>query len=251
MRLDPAFLGRPISHRGYHDRAAGRVENSRAAFEAAIAAGYGIELDVQRSADGEAMVFHDYALDRLTGETGAVAQRDAEALGKIALSGGGEGIPTLGEVLALVDGRVPLLVEIKDQDGALGPDLGILEHAVARALGSYGGAAAVMSFNPHSMALMAELLPDVPRGLTTDDFTEEDWPTIPEPRRAALRAIPDYARVGACFISHRHQVLGDGRVAELKAGGAKVLCWTIRSRMEEEAARRVAHNVTFEGYAAD
>ncbi|MBS8227825.1 glycerophosphodiester phosphodiesterase family protein [Vannielia litorea] len=249
MRLDPAFLVRPLAHRGYHDRAAGRVENSRAAFEAAIAAGYGIELDVQPSKDGVPMVFHDYALSRLTGETGPVAQRTAEELGQIMLTGGGEGVPTLAEVLRLVDGQVPLLIEIKDQDGALGPDVGTLEQAVAEVMAGYGGPVAVMSFNPHSVAAMAGLMPDVPRGLVTDDYRPEDWELVPEARRAELRAIPDYDRVGACFISHRHGALGDARVAELKAQGAEILCWTIRSEAEEAKAREVAANVTFEGYA--
>ncbi len=250
MSLPESFLARPIAHRGYHDRAAGRVENSRAAFAAAIAEGYGIELDLQPSKDGVPMVFHDYALSRLTAETGPVAQRLAEELGQIGLTGGGEGIPTLAEVLRLVDGRVPLLIEIKDQDGALGPNIGALERATAEVLGGYGGDVALMSFNPHSMAAMAELMPDVPRGLVTDDYRPEDWETIPEARRAELRGIPDYDRVGACFISHRHGALGDARVAELKARGAQILCWTIRSEADEAKAREVAANVTFEGYPA-
>lgn len=250
MSLPESFLARPIAHRGYHDRAAGRVENSRAAFAAAIAEGYGIELDLQPSKDGVPMVFHDYALSRLTGETGPVAQRLAEELGQIGLIGGGEGIPTLAEVLRLVDGRVPLLIEIKDQDGALGPNIGALERATAEVLGGYGGDVALMSFNPHSMAAMAELMPDVPRGLVTDDYRPEDWETIPEARRAELRGIPDYDRVGACFISHRHGALGQRRVAELKAQGAQILCWTIRSEADEAKAREVAANVTFEGYPA-
>ncbi|MFY0635675.1 MAG: phosphodiesterase [Vannielia sp.] len=250
MSLPAAFLTRPIAHRGYHDRAAGRAENSRAAFAAAMEAGYGIELDLQPSKDGVPMVFHDYALSRLTGETGPVAQRSAEELGQIMLTGGGEGIPTLAEVLALVEGRVPLLIEIKDQDGALGPDVGRLERATAEVLKGYRGDVALMSFNPHSMAAMAEALPDVPRGLVTDDYRPEDWETIPEARRAELRGIPDYGSVGACFISHRHGALGDARVVELKAQGAEILCWTIRSAAEEAAARKIAANVTFEGYAA-
>ncbi|MGR3796295.1 glycerophosphodiester phosphodiesterase family protein [Vannielia sp. SX4] len=250
MNLPDAFLTRPIAHRGFHDRAAGRVENSRAAFAAAIAAGYGIELDLQPSKDGVPMVFHDYALSRLTGETGPVAQRTAAELGQIMLTDGGEGVPTLAEVLKLVDGRVPLLIEIKDQDGALGPNVGQLERAVAEALEGYAGEMALMSFNPHSMAVMAKLLPDVPRGLTTDNYEPESWTTVPEARRAELRAIPDYDRVGACFVSHRHGALGDARVAELKAQGAEILCWTIRSEAEEAKAREVAANVTFEGYAA-
>ncbi|SIO13932.1 glycerophosphodiester phosphodiesterase family protein [Vannielia litorea] len=250
MNLPESFLAVPIAHRGYHDRAAGRVENSRAAFEAAIAAGYGIELDLQPSKDGVPMVFHDYDLRRLTGETGPVAQRTAEELGQITLTGGGEAVPTLAEVLRLVAGRVPLLIEIKDQDGILGPNVGALERASAEALAGYRGDVALMSFNPHSMAAMAELLPEVPRGLVTDDYRPEDWETIPEARRAELREIPDYDRVGACFISHRHGALGDARVAELKAQGAEILCWTIRSAAEEAKAREIAANVTFEGYAA-
>ena len=132
MTLPAAFQTRPIAHRALHDRSDGRPENSRAAIRAAIARGYGIEIDLQLSADGQAMVFHDYALDRLTSARGAIRDRTAEALGAIALTGGDEGIPTLAEVLAITAGQVPLLVEIKDQDGAMGPDVGPLEQATAR-----------------------------------------------------------------------------------------------------------------------
>ena len=248
-RLPASFLDRPIAHRGLHDRDAGRPENSREAAEAAIAAGYGIELDVQLSADGRAMVFHDYHLGRLTAQEGPLRQRSASALAQIALTGGQTGIPTLADFLALVAGRVPLLIEVKDQDGALGPDVGPLEAAVAGDLAGYRGDAAVMSFNPHSVAAMRDAMPEVPRGLVTEAFDVAEWP-VPEARLAQLRAIPDYDRVGACFISHDAQDLDRARVAELRAGGATVLCWTIRSPEAEAAARRVAHNVTFEGYAA-
>lgn len=247
MTLPPAFLGRPIAHRALHG--AGRPENSRAAVQAAIDAGYGIEIDLQLSADGQAMVFHDYALDRLTAAKGAVRQRRAADLAEIPLSGGAEGIPRFGEILALVAGRVPLLVELKDQDGALGDDLGPLEAATAQAAAGYAGPLAFMSFNPHAVARMAGLAPTVPRGLTTCAFAPEDWPA-PAARLAELAEIPDVARTGACFISHDHRDLGRPRVAALKADGLAVLCWTIRSPSEEAAARRIAQNVTFEGYAA-
>jgi len=159
-------------------------------------------------------------------------------------------MPTLAEVLALVAGRVPLLIELKDQDGLLGPNVGALEEATAAALEGHAGPVALMSFNPHSMAAMAGLAPAVTRGLTTDDFTEGDWPTIPERRRAELREIPDFDRVGAAFVSHRHGALGDAAVARLKGRGVPVLCWTIRSEAEEARAREIADNVTFEGYPA-
>ncbi|MBV2358951.1 phosphodiesterase [Thalassococcus sp. CAU 1522] len=248
--LPPAFLDRPIAHRALHDLAAGRPENSRAAIRAAVAANYGIEIDLQLSSDGEAMVFHDYSLDRMTGETGAVRQRTAQALGAIPLTGGDEGIPTFAEVLDLVGGAVPLLVELKDQDGAMGPSVGPLEQAVARALAGHAGPVALMSFNPHSVAVLADLLPQTPRGLTTDAFTAEGWPTLPAATRDRLRGIPDFDRVGAAFISHDRKNLSAAPVAALKARGVPVLCWTVRSPEQEAEARKIADNVTFEGYVA-
>ncbi|MGY9045501.1 hypothetical protein P775_02555 [Puniceibacterium antarcticum] len=243
-----AFLSRPIAHRALHG--AGAPENSRSAVRRAVTAGYGIEIDLQLSADGTAMVFHDYDLGRLTAETGPLQRRTAQALSQIPLKGDQEGIPTLRDILALVAGKVPLLIEIKDQDGALGPMVGALEKVAAQDLAAYSGPVAVMSFNPHSVAKMAELAPDVPRGLITCDYTDDDWPTIPAAIRAALRDIPDYDRVGASFISHEAKDLASPRVAVLKKLGAVILCWTIRSIEAEAAARKVADNVTFEGYTA-
>ena len=248
MRIDlpEAFLSRPIAHRALHDVSDGRPENSLAAVDAAIAHGFGIEIDVQLTADAKAVVFHDYALDRLTTEKGPVAQRTQTDLAAVSLIGGGQ-VPGLGKVLERVAGQVPLLVEIKDQDGALGANVGPLEAAVAVALRGYEGAIAVMSFNPHSVAEMQKLLPDVPRGLVTTDFPSAHWPA-PEKRLAELRPIPDYDRVGASFISHDSLDLDSPHVVRLKDQGAKILCWTIRSPEEEAAARRIVQNVTFEGY---
>ena len=249
MTLPPAFLQAPFAHRGLHDVTDGRPENSRAAIRAAMAAGYGIEIDVQLSRDAQAMVFHDYDLERLTGQEGVVQRQDAAALSQIRLLGGDEGVPTLPEVLEMINGAVPLLVEIKDQDGGMGPDIGPLEEATANALRAYTGPVAVMSFNPHAVARMAELLPDTPRGLTTSGYDPLDWP-LSKSTCDTLRDIPDYDRTGACFISHEAADLARPRVAELKAQGAMVCCWTITSPEEEAKARVIADNVTFEGYLA-
>ncbi|ABN77656.1 glycerophosphodiester phosphodiesterase family protein [Cereibacter sphaeroides] len=248
--LPEAFLRLPIAHRALHDRAAGQPENSPGAIRAAIEAGYGIEIDLQLSADGVPMVFHDETLDRLTAETGPLSARTAAELRTVPLRDAADTIPTLAEVLALVAGRVPLLIEIKDQDGALGPAVGALEAATAAALEGYGGPVAVMSFNPHSMAGMARLRPDLPRGLVTSSYDPADWAPVPPETCARLRAIPDYERVEASFVSHEAPDLDRPRVAELKAQGAAILCWTIRSPEAEALARRVAANVTFEGYRA-
>ncbi|MBB3992479.1 glycerophosphoryl diester phosphodiesterase [Sulfitobacter undariae] len=247
--LPRSFVTQPLAHRALHDIENGRPENSRAAIQAAIDAGYGIEIDVQLSADGVAMVFHDYQLDRLTEAKGPVRLLSAAALKAIPLRGGDETIPDLGEVLALVAGQVPLLVEVKDQDGAMGTNVGALERATAQALQGYQGDVAVMSFNPHSVAMMQQLCPDVPRGITTCSYRPMDWP-LPTATCDALREIPDYSRVGACFISHEADDLDNPRVGELKQEGAVICSWTIRSTEEEAAARRVADNITFEGYLA-
>lgn len=248
--LPDVFLRLPLAHRAYHDVSAGRPENSRAAIRAAVAAGYGIECDVQLSSDGVAMVFHDYDLGRLTAQKGPVAQQTARALGAIPLLGADDGIPTLAEVLGIVAGQVPLLIEIKDQDGAMGANIGPLEAAVAGALEGYAGPVAVMSFNPHSVSEMARLAPEIPRGLTTCAYDADDWPLLNATTRTLLARIPDYDRVGASFISHDARDLTSDVVADLKAKGTPVLCWTIRSPEAETKAREVADNVTFEGYAA-
>lgn len=246
--LPGAFRHLPLAHRALHDAAQGRPENSRAAVRAAIAAGYGIEIDLQPSRDGRAMVFHDCDLGRLTGETGPVRQRDAQDLATIALSGGTEGIPDLPEILALVAGRVPLLIELKDQHGQMGPTDDALERATAAALARYDGPVAVMSFNPGMVALMAGLAPQVPRGLVTCGYSAQEWPLLSAATRDRLRAIPDYERVGAGFISHQANDLDRPRVAALKAQGATVLCWTLRAPQDAARARRTADNITFEGY---
>lgn len=248
--LPDAFLRLPIAHRAYHDRSASRPENSPAAFRAAISAGYAIECDIQPSADGVPMVFHDYDMKRLTGHSGRIRGRTARDLQSIPLMDTDAGIPTLADTLDLVAGRVPLLIEIKDQDGGMGPDVGPLEQAVAEALRHYMGPVAVMSFNPHSVAALARAAPALPRGITTSAYLPEDWPLLPAATRDRLRGIPDFIETGASFISHEAGDLDRQRVADLKAAGAAILCWTIRSPEAEARARRIAVNVTFEGYPA-
>jgi len=246
--LPERFLAQPIAHRALHDVADGRPENSLPAVRAAIDAGYGIEIDIQGSSDAQAMVFHDYDLRRLTPTAGSVHQRSAAALGKIPLCGSPETIPTLQQVLATVAGQVPVLIEVKDQDGAMGPNVGQLETAIADALCDYQGDVAVMSFNPHSIAFLAKIAPDVPRGLVTGSFLPEHWPGLPKIALKKLRGLPDFGLVKACFISHRADDLTNPRVAEIRASGARVLCWTIKNNTAEAEACKFADNFTFEGY---
>ena len=248
--LPPAFLKAPIAHRAYHVAAQGRPENSRAAIRAAIAAGSGNEIDLQLSRDGVPMVFHDETLERLTPREGWLCDITAADLATIPLKGGDEGIPTLADILTLVAGRVPLLIEIKDQTLRMADTDGRLEQATAALLAGYQGPVAVMSFNPHCIAHMARLAPTLPRGVTTSAYDPDDWHPIPPATCDRLRDIPDYDQVQASFISHEAKDLTRPRVAQLAAQGAAILCWTIKSAEAEAKARQIAQNITFEQYPA-
>lgn len=248
IAIPDQLLSLPIAHRGLHDLRDGRAENSMSAIRAAIGANYAIEIDIQMSKDGHAMVFHDYFMNRLTSETGAVRQRSTADLRQTKLNGSDETIPILADVLEVVAGQAPLLIEIKDQDGAMGPDTGLLEKAVAHDLKYYRGDVAVMSFNPHSVAWMKDLLPDTPRGLITGAFLKKNWGILPESVRDNLREIPDFDRVQAAFISHKASDLERPRVVELKEAGVPILCWTVKNKKSELIARKFADNITFEDY---
>lgn len=246
-RLPPHFFSRPIAHRGLHGLDPGVVENSRAACDAAAAAGYAIEIDVQSSADGEAIVFHDDRLERMTGAEGRVRDKRADELAALALLGADESPPTLAEILALVSARVPIVVEIKDQSGAFGPEIGPLEARVAALLRRYDGPAALMSFNPHSVAAAAEAAPDVARGLVASSLAEAQL--SPE-RRAALSGVADADALDVDFISYRWSDLPTPAVDAFRARGRPVVTWTIRSPAEAETARARCDQITFEGFRA-
>jgi len=107
-----------------------------------------------------------------------------------------------------------------------------------------------MSFNPHAIAHMARLAPAIPRGLTTSAYVPAEWAPLAPATCDHLRLIPDYDRTLSSFISHEAADLSRPRVAALKAQGAAILCWTIRSPKAEAEARKVAQNITFESYPA-
>ena len=246
MALHPDFARLPIAHRGLHSE--GVPENSLAAFRAAIDAGYGIELDIQPAADGTPMVFHDYDLTRMCEDEGYITDMSVEDLAEERLLGTDERIPTLAETLREVAGKVPLLIEIKDQDGRLGTAIGEVQQRVAALLEAYDGPVAVMSFNPNAVAAFGEAAPGVTRGLTSCDFNKDDWPMLNDAAREKLAALADYDRVGAEFISHDRTDLSNPAVSALKSRGVPVLCWTVRSGAEAEDARRVADGITFEHF---
>jgi glycerophosphoryl diester phosphodiesterase len=224
-----ALIARPFAHRGLHGP--GVPENSRAAFEAAIAAGHGIELDVQGSVDHQAFVLHDYELERLTEGFGAVRTLGAAELRRIRLKGSGETIPTLREILALVAGRAPLLIEVKSP----GRRVAALSRAVIRALDGYHGPVAVMSFNPNIGRRLARLAPDVLRGLVV---TEERHPW----RRWIRRRLSLWWS-RADFLAYDIRDLPSRFAA---ASGLPVLTWTVRGGDDRARAAQYADQIIYE-----
>jgi glycerophosphoryl diester phosphodiesterase len=229
--------GTPFAHRGLHG--AGRVENSRAAFQAAIAAGHGIELDVQLSRDGEAMVFHDYQLHRLTDEAGDVAARTAAQLAAIRLSGTDETIPTLREVLQLIGGRVPVLIEVKAPDR----NVARLCLAVFRALEGYRGPLGVMSFNPEVPRWFAAHAPKVLRGLVV---TEQGKKRL----RGGLERAFAFWRSSPHFLACDIRDLPSRFAKRRRKKGVRVFTWTVRSEADRTRAARHADQIIYEVPAA-
>lgn len=250
MKLDKKFLNIPIAHRGLHSLSEGFPENSMGAIERAMSKGYGIEIDVQMSFDRQAIVFHDYGLDRLTAEKGLICNKKAEDLVDINLLGSQTGIPLLTDVLDLVDGQQALLIEIKDQDGKLGRNVGELEREVARLLEPYSGPVAVMSFNPNSIHAYRLFDGKYPVGLVTDSFNENAWPNICNEYLIELRNIDSFDHVSADFISHDFNDLKSTVLAKFREKKTSVLSWTIKSEADEKIARKYSDNITFEGYMA-
>ena len=247
-RLHPSFFEAPIAHRGLHDQSKGIVENSLGAVEAAMAAGYGIEIDLQPASDSTPVVFHDYVLDRLTERKGPVRTLSLQELGSIVLSGSHDAIPTLQAVLEMVGGRVPLLVEIKDQDLRLGANVGDFAEHVCDVVTGYEGPIALMSFSPDTMIQVKSYAPEIPAGLVTDPFEAEDWPNVPQARRQELRDMKKQIEIGLDFISHKQSDLQSDAVRQAKQAGLPVFCWTIRSDEDAQRALKIADNITFEGY---
>jgi len=228
----------PIAHRGLHQLAAGVPENSLAAFERACQAGFPIELDVRRTGDGHAAVIHDQDLRRLTGQPGTVAATPAGRLGSLRLLGTAERVPLLEEALRLVAGRVPVLVEVKNEGLP-----GRLEARVLEVLAGYDGQVALQSFNPLSLRAFRRAAPAYPLGLLGGRLAGLD-----PARRFLLRNLLGAGVGRPRFIGYELQGLPCLPVTICRRLGLPILAWTVRSEVERSRAERLADNVIFEGF---
>lgn len=230
-----ALIARPFAHRGLHG--SGRIENSRAAFQAALEARHGIELDVQVSADGQAVVFHDEWLHRLTAEQGVVRGRTAAELGQIRLRESKETIPVLPEILGLIAGHAPLLIEVK----APNREVGALCRAVSAALKGYIGPVAVMSFNPEVGHWFARHDPARLRGLVV---TEER-----KPWKGWLKRRLSLWRSRADFLAYDIRDLPSRFAENARRKGLRVTTWTVRSLADRARAAEHADQIIYEAEA--
>lgn len=245
MRAPGWLIERPIAHRGLHDRARGIVENTCGAAEAAIAAGYAVEVDLRVSADGEAMVFHDATLERLTEATGPVASRPARELQRLAFRDTSERMSTLGELLEHVADRAVLVLEVKSEWDDVGP----LERRVAALLAAYRGRAAAMSFDPRSVSALRTLAPALVRGLVAERFAGPgNRPGLTRLQRFRMRHLLTAFTVAPHFIAYDVRALPTLATQTARALGLPVLTWTVRSEGERAVAERWADQMIFEGW---
>lgn len=228
---------RPIAHRGLHGD--GVPENSLAAFEAAADAGYPVELDVRLTADAVPMVVHDERLERLCGVDAAVAELDRAALADLTLLDSEQGLPTLEDALAAVDGRVPVLVEVKNRARS-----GAVEPAVAAVLDDYGGEFAVQSFNPLSVRWFRRYRPGWPRGQVAGRL--RDATDVGPLARFAVRRLLASPLARPDFVAYEHDALPYWPVTLHRRLGIPVLAWTVRTPAALERVREHADNVIFE-----
>ena len=320
--LDRSLFLRPIAHRGLHDAAAGIIENTGPAFEAAIRHGYGIECDLRPLADGTPIVFHDETLTRLIDKTtlpshghyapltthavppichprarpedpshhphhGAKDSKN-QATPRFPLAPRGEGrgeggnagegsstatetlvtsltpadlthlhyrnsttpILTFEDLLTLVGGAVPLLVEIKSEWSPPDP---IFLAKIATLATTYRGPIALMSFDPAVLAALKTLAPTIPRGLVSGSYhsTSGDhwWHDKLTPTRAAnLRDLADFDTLACSFAAYECAALPTPTTQRLRSAGIPIFTWTVRTESDRAHATLHADAMIFEGF---
>ena len=246
MRAPDWLTARPVAHRGLHDSVRGIIENMPAAAQAAIAGNFAIECDIQLTSDGEAMVHHDDALGRLTEASGALLGMTAAELRAVRFKDTPERMMSLGDLCALVRGRVPLVIEVKSHfDG----DRKLVAR-MAEVLAAYSGPAVGMSFDPDQVLALRQMMPALARGIIAErEYTADDWPEASAAQRKGMLHLRHALRTRPQFVAYCVDDLP--AVAPWIARnlfGLPLLTWTVRSQEQRERAARYADQMIFEGF---
>ena len=240
------LTAQPVAHRGLHENAAGVIENTASAFRAAVEGGFSIETDIQITADGEAMVHHDFALGRLTLGSRRLAAMTAAGLKEVPFKDTADRMMTLGELCDFVGGRVPLVIELKSRfDGNL-----TLATRAADVLKSYAGPAALMSFDPEPVAALREIAPRLPRGIVAErHYVDPEWRTLTDSQKRSLAFLTHAPRTRPHFVAyHVTDLPSPGPWIARNILRLPLLAWTVRSEEDRTRARRWADQMIFEGF---
>lgn len=246
MRAPAWLTARPVAHRGLHDRARGIIENMPGAAQAAISGNFAIELDVQLTKDGEAMVHHDDALGRLTEGSGALLDLTSAELKAVKFKDTPERMMSLGDLCALVKGQVPLVIEIKSHfDG----DRKLVAR-VAEVLNPYHGPAVTMSFDPDQVLALRELLPERARGIIAQrTYDPADWPETTPAQRDGMLHLRHAFRTRPHFVAFWvEQLPAPAPWIARHIFGLPLLTWTVRTPEQRQTAARHADQMIFEGF---
>ena len=243
------LIQRPVAHRGLHDANAGVIENTPSAVKAAVSYGFAIEVDLQVSKDGEAMVFHDATLDRLTTSRSKVIDRTAKQLKRVNFKDTKDRMWTLSDLLQLVRGVVPLVIEIKSPRD----NIGLLEKRVAEVLSTYNGHACVMSFNPRSIIAIKALAPALTRGLVGGRFADiPAWAHLSDKERFKRRHLLYAFEADTDFIAYHVKALPAPAPWVTRTLLRKpLLSWTVRSQQDQRTVKRWADQMIFEGFVPE
>jgi glycerophosphoryl diester phosphodiesterase len=239
------LTARPIAHRGLHDAARGIIENTPSAVAAALAADYGIEVDLQLSRDGDAMVHHDDALGRLTDGSGPLVALSADELKRVPFRATEDRMMTLGDLCDLVGARVTLVLEIKsrfDRDDRLLP-------RIEQVLAAYKGPVAAMSFDPYVVAGLRRMAPDLRRGIVAERrFDHAEWQGLRGWQRRGMAHLLHAPLTRPDFVAYRVDDLPAPATRLAHAFGLPVLTWTVRTPTQRERATQWADQMIFEGF---
>ncbi len=246
MHAPDWLTARPVAHRGLHDLARGIIENMPGAIRAAIDGNFNIEVDLQLTADGEAMVHHDDALGRLTEGSGPLLGMTSEKLKAVKFKDTSERMMSLGDLCALVDGRVPLVIEVKSHfDG----DRKLVTR-MAQVLACYRGPAVGMSFDPDQVLALRELMPELPRGIIAQrDYDDDYWKKLTPEQRQSMLHLRHAFRTRPHFVAFWvDQLPAPAPWIARNVFGLPLLTWTVRTPEQRERAARYADQMIFEGF---
>jgi len=249
MRAPDWLTARPVAHRGLHDIGRGIVENMPAAVLAAVAGNFSIEVDIQLTSDGEAMVHHDDVLGRLTDGSGALSQHTAAQLKQVAFKDTAERMMSLGDLCALVAGRAPLVIEVKSHfDG----DRKLVAR-MAQVLAAYRGPVVGMSFDPDQVVALRETMPDLPRGIIAQRTYDDDyWAKLTPSQRDDMLYLRHGFRTRPHFVAYWvDQLPAPAPWIARNIFGCPLLTWTVRTPEQRDKAARYADQMIFEGFVPE